>query len=217
MCCDQPKRIVGFAGVVLVWAGLLGGCQYEQLQLENEQLWSQNQELQSELAQCRLALDGSEADRNALIARLNEAQSQVGVIAAANTTSDFGHIQGVEAVQSGNQITVRIPGDVLFAPGKVSLRSSAQKTLKQIAQVIQREYPSNTIHIKGYTDTDPIKKSKWADNLELSLQRAATVHRYLQKQGIDPARMEAVGQGQWHPRGTKAKSRRVEIVVSLDR
>ena len=118
---------------------------------------------------------------------------------------------------SDSPFTVRVPGDVLFSAGKTILRKSAKKTLNQIAQVIEREYQHNIIHIKGYTDTDPIKKSKWADNLELSLQRAAAVHRHLQKQGVDPQQMEAVGLGPWHPQGSKSKSRRVEIVVILDR
>ena len=104
-----------------------------------------------------------------------------------------------------------------FRRCKTTLRKSAKNTLNQIAAVIEREYQHNTIQVKGYTDTDPIKKSKWADNLDLSLQRAAAVHRYLQQQGVDPQRMEAVGLGPWHPQASKSKSRRVEIVVILDR
>ena len=82
--------------------------------------------------------------------------------------------------------------------------------------VIKRDYPTNTVLISGHTDGDPIKKSKWADNLELSLQRAAAVHRFLHEQGADPTRMHVVGKGQWHPQSTKKKSRRVEIEVAFE-
>ena len=83
----------------------------------------------------------------------------------------------------------------------------------QIAGVIKPQYASNVIRVVGHTDTDPIKKSKWEDNLQLSMERSASVHRYLQTRGIRPQLMEAVGNGQWHPKQTKATSRRVEIVV----
>jgi len=204
--------------LLMIGAGALTGCQYEQLQQENEALWSQNSELQDELAQSRMALEAMEVQQVNLVADREQPQGMVDVFTtsvAANTGTSFGKIQGVEAIRGANQITVRIPGDVLFGSGKAGLRKSARKTLGEIAQVIRHEYPGNTISIKGYTDTDPIKKSKWRDNLELSLHRSATVFRYLEKQGIKPANMEAGGRGQWHARKTKAKSRRVEIVVEL--
>ncbi len=197
--------------VLVVLTGSFMGCQYEQLKEENDALWSQNKELQDELTRSRLALDASERERQSL---LN--QQPVNVMpttAAANT--GFGEIQGIEAIQGPDRITVSVPGDVLFAPGQAGLRTAAQKTLDQIAAVIKRDYPTNTIFVKGFTDTDPIRKSKWRDNLELSLHRSATVFRHLEKQGIEPTRMQAVGQGQWHPRESKAKSRRVEIIVAL--
>lgn len=208
-------------GVVLLVCvgGQTVGCQYEQLRQDNEALWTQNQELQEELARSRLALDAMVGERDKHLVQLDQDQAKPNVIltgAAANTGTGFGQIQGVEAIRGTDRVTVRVPGDVLFDPGKASLKKSARQTLQQIADVIKRQYPGNTIHVQGFTDTDPIKKSKWTDNLELSLQRAAAVHRYLQEQGIDPVKMQAVGKGPWHPRDTKAHSRRVEIVVSLD-
>jgi len=208
-------RLLG-AVVLVVVSGSMTGCKYEQLQADRDDLWSQNQELQNELTQTRFALEAAQSDRDRLLAQRDQLQDRVNLVATgpvANT--GFGSIQGIEAVRTADRITVRVPGDVLFPAGKTTLRKSAKNTLNQIAEVIEREYQHNTIHIKGFTDTDPIKKSKWADNLELSLQRAAAVHRYLQQQGVDPQRMEAVGLGPWHPQGSKAKSRRVEIVVIL--
>ncbi len=205
--------------LLLLILGPMTGCKYEQLTRQNESLWSQNQELQQELERQRLALDSLEEDLNSARSTGRELDGPVNVFtagAAANTGTGFGEIQGVEAVQGPDRVTVRIPGDVLFAAGRAKLRRSVMKTLDQIAEVIEQQYANHTVMIKGYTDTDPIKKSKWSDNLELSLQRAAAVHRYLQKHGVDPARMQAVGHGPWHPRQTKADSRRVEIVVALD-
>jgi len=212
----KASRLLG--GVFLVAVlGPLAGCQYDHLKQENISLWSQNTELQEELARNRLALDAYESQTHQLLAERESAQRPVSLltnVAAANT--GFTDIKGVEAIQTRERVTVRVPGDVLFSPGKATLRKSALSTLSQIAQVIKNEYPTNMVLINGFTDSDPIKKSKWSDNLELSLQRAAAVHRYLQKQGANPSHLQAVGQGQWHPRNSKAKSRRVEIVVKLD-
>jgi len=101
----------------------------------------------------------------------------------------------------------------LFASGKVELRAEAKKTLTEIANVIKREYSGKRIRIEGYTDTDPIKRSGWKDNLQLSAERAGAVHRHLQEQGVPGESMDLVGRGQWHPRDSKSRSRRVEIVV----
>src|SRR5690606_7587637 len=100
--------------------------------------------------------------------------------------SGFSSIEGVEVARSasGREIAVRVPGDVLFAAGKVELRSEAKKTLTEIASVIKREYSGKRIRVEGYTDTDPIKRSGWKDNLQLSAERAAAVHRHLQEQGV---------------------------------
>ncbi len=203
------------SAVLLVAAvGSLMGCQYDQLKTENDDLWTQNHELQEELGRLRLALRAAEMEHRNLVAQQDQIAS-VNIVPVAAANTGFSGIQGVETIQGPGEITVRVPGDILFAPGKSALRSSARKTLKSIAGVIKRDYSDKRVLVKGYTDTDKIKKSKWSDNLELSLHRAASVHRYLQEQGVDPHRMEAVGLGQWFPRGTKAKSRRVEIVVSL--
>ena len=212
-------RALTMSWVVMVF-GSMWGCQYEQLQQQNEALWSQNKELQDELARSRLAMDALESERDGWLQQNQvSARSSSDVFmdgAAANTGTGFTEIEGVEAIQTADRVTVRVPGDVLFSPGKAMLRRQAKKTLSEIADVLKRDYASNTVLISGHTDTDPIKKSKWTDNLELSLQRAAAVHRYLQQQGADPSRMHAVGRGAWHPQSTKKKSRRVEIEVALD-
>ena len=127
----------------------------------------------------------------------------------------FEGIDDVTAERSGNTVTVRVASDILFASGKVDLKSTAKRTLTDVSRVLNSEYAGKTIRVEGYTDTDPIKKSGWKDNLELSLQRSAAVHRYLQQQGIDAERMYAAGFGATNTLGSKAASRRVEIVVVL--
>lgn len=216
---------------VLALAGALvpmTGCN-KRLIDERNALYTQNTELQDELNRCRAAMGSAEGDRSNLMNQITGLQNQlaaerskppvqvrVPVPTPVPAANGFASIAGVETETGNGTITVRVPGDVLFASGKTTLRNEALSTLDKIVSVIVRDYPSKTIRVEGYTDTDPIRKSKWEDNLDLSLARAAAVHRHLQKKGVKPKNLEAVGLGEWHPRSTKANSRRVEIVVVLN-
>jgi flagellar motor protein MotB len=204
---------------------LVGGCN-DELKTENAALYSENTELRDQLELTRAALEAAETDRGrlqdqvaSLQSRLDEMQSQPAV--AANT--GFERIEGIE-VESGarGEVTVRVPGDILFASGKAELKSSAKKTLSDIAAVLKTKYGDQTVRVEGYTDSDPIKKSKWEDNLQLSAARAMAVHRHLQSLGVDKERLYSAGFGATNFRASnstpqgKAQNRRVEIVVIMN-
>ncbi len=213
-------------GLALVLA-FAGGCASPgSAKEEHDRLYQQNVEAQATLDRTRAALEAAEADRDNLSSQVTQLQGEldaahvpgetpVGVTKGKETNSGFENIEGVDVTRSAGKITIRVPGDVLFASGKINLKASATKTLDKIAAVIKREYSQKNIRVEGYTDVDPIKHSDWDDNLELSLERAAVVDRYLAKKGVKPVRMYAAGFGDHHPRSSKALSRRVEIVVLL--
>ena len=199
------------------------GCQRSVA--ERNALMDQNREAQAEIDRLRMAND-------ALLADLGSANSEISRLIAENESlrsarpapaptpepranTGFEGIDDITAERSGNLVTVRVASDILFSSGKVDLKSTAKRTLSEVSGVLRSQYSGKTIRVEGYTDTDPIKKSGWKDNLELSLQRAAAVHRYLQQQGIDGERMYAAGFGATNTLGSKAASRRVEIVVVL--
>ncbi len=211
------------SAVMLSGLMTLGGCQSTRLNKERNQLWVQNQEAQKKIDHLQQALDASENERQDLQQRMGDLKSQLAVAQKVKVQPEvmantgFGNIKGVQTMRSPGRITVRVPGDVLFAPGKVTLKSGSKHTLRQIAEVIKRKYAKDEIRIEGYTDTNPIRKSHWKDNLELSLERAAAVERYLQSLGVNKDRMYSAGFGASKPLSTKAKSRRVEIVVVLPR
>lgn len=201
------------------------GCQAPRLMEQNDALVAENLELRDELDRARAALDAAGNENDRLQQRIGQLQTEIEQMAArpapptpappTRMNNPFADLPGVETFENEGDLTVRVPGDVLFASGKVELRNESKQTLANVANVIRREFPSQTIRVEGYTDTDPIRKSGWKDNLELSLQRAAAVHRYLQEQGISPDRMYAAGFGEANPLESKARSRRVEIVVEV--
>lgn len=199
------------------------GCQRSVA--ERNALMDQNRELQGEVDRLRMANDALINDlgsANAEVSRLIAENAELRAAKAPTPTpttnqgnTGFEGIADVDAERSGNTVTVRVASDILFSSGKVDLKSTAKRTLADVSRVLNSEYGGKTIRVEGYTDTDPIKKSGWKDNLELSLQRSAAVHRYLQQQGIDAERMYAAGFGATNTLGSKAASRRVEIVVVL--
>ena len=118
-------------------------------------------------------------------------------------------------------ITVTLPNAILFDSGQAALKKRTTE-LNNIRSVLrQQRYSDKQIDVVGHTDSDPIKKSKWKDNLELSSQRALSVVRYLIDRGVDEKRIRAVGCGAAIPRESnrtasgKARNRRVEIVVYM--
>lgn len=209
------RRIWGACLMLTLLATLTVGCS-NRLQAERDALYQQNVELQEELNRARAAADASRSGESSLQSRIAQLQAELAAAqrpAAPTGRTGFESISGVTTTQTAGSIMVRVPGDVLFDAGKIELKQGSRSTLNQIANVIKDRYPSNAVRVEGYTDTDPIRRSKWKDNLELSLQRAATVHRYLQTRGLDSEQIYAAGFGPAKPQSTKAQSRRVEIVV----
>ena len=48
-----------------------------------------------------------------------------------------------------------------------------RKVVDKVAAALKRDYSGKQIRVEGHTDSDPIKLSKWANNQQLSLARAA--------------------------------------------
>lgn len=126
---------------------------------------------------------------------------------------------GWETMAAGDRITVG--SDVLFPAGRATLSTSGQRALDQIARDLRTTYANHLVRVCGYTDSDPIVKTKklWQDNLDLSANRAMAVTRYLVGKGIKADSIETVGMGATNfvaPNTTaagKQKNRRVEIIA----
>ena len=151
---------------------------------------------------------------------IQELQRQIAERQSAAQATGF---QGdVRFDPSAGTITVTLPNAILFDSGRATLKKATSTELNHIRSVLrQQRYSDKQIDVVGHTDSDPIKKSKWKDNLELSSQRALSVVRYLIERGIGEKRIRAVGCGAAIPIASnttasgKARNRRVEIVVYM--
>ncbi len=212
----------GLASTFLVVG--LTGCN-KGTKAERDQLFTENQDLRNQVADLNQALDACESDRGGMASDLAGYRDENGRLQAQldeqattpNSTTGFEGIPGVTGTQSAGEVSARVAGDVLFASGMVDLKSSAKSTLDSVANVLNSTYSGMTIRVEGHTDSDPIKKSGWKTNDRLSAERAMAVKEYLKTRGVAASRIYVAGFGLNRQLGSKEQSRRVEIVVLLNK
>ena len=204
-------------GTLALAALLTTGCATNERQ-RITMLEKTNQNLTDRLNAAQGSLDAASRDRDALNGRLLAAIDEVSQLRAAmqeRPATQEPAAPGWTTVPGGAMIAIE--GNVLFAPGKVEIRDEARRALGAIASTIQGQYADKDILIIGHTDDQPIKKSGWKDNYELSAERALSVARYLVGTSVSPTRVIAGGCGEHRPRtdnnsaSSRAANRRVEI------
>jgi chemotaxis protein MotB len=111
---------------------------------------------------------------------------------------------------------------MLFKSGSADIQPQAETVLNKIAKVIN-DYKELEILVEGHTDNVPISNTCMSDNWDLSVKRATSVVRTLQKKyGVQPQRMTAGGRSEYVPKATnttedgRRSNRRTEIVVLPD-
>lgn len=205
--------------VLMLAVCLLSGCtnwrqRYEYLNVEHENLKGRLENCQSKLQ----TQAGRISEDQQLIEDLTKQIE--GLNQPASQATGFGGMD-VSFDAAAGTITVTLPNTILFASGKAALKSTTVRELDTISSVLSSQYPGRNIDVVGHTDTDPIKRSGWKDNWELSAERALSVVRYLVKKGIPSSRVRACGCGSARPvapnsnASGKARNRRVEIVVYI--
>ena len=127
---------------------------------------------------------------------------------------------GIEYGRRGGNFVISIPAEVTFASGRADITKGGKQALKTVANTLLSDYGSGTYWIEGHTDDDPIKKSKWESNRDLSVGRAmAVLHFLVEECDVLDDQCVVAGHGQYEPiadntdKAGKARNRRVEIVV----
>ncbi|MFN4119120.1 OmpA family protein [Acidovorax sp.] len=117
---------------------------------------------------------------------------------------------------------IGISGSVLFAAGSAELRPEGQQLLQTLVQPLQlylRER-DEMLMVSGFTDNTSLlqgRHQRFADNLELSAQRALTVTRALIEEGMPSSQVFAAAFGAEQPVADnadekgRAQNRRVEM------
>ena len=211
----NKKTIIMLIGLVSI--AQICGCtnwkkKYQALNVEHQNLRGL---LERERAEKRQLTEQSQQTIDELQRQIAERNLSAGEV------TGFGEGYDVSVDASAGTITVTLPNAILFNPGKATLKKATSVELNHIESVLEQNYGGRLIDVVGHTDSDPIKKSKWKDNWELSAQRALSVVRYLIGRGFPKDRIRSVGRGETHPIASnatasgKARNRRVEIVVHM--
>jgi len=125
----------------------------------------------------------------------------------------------VKVEMQGKGLVITFVSEVLFDSGKAKLRKDSYSKLDKVAGVLNTTVADLNVGIEGHTDNQPIKKSGWKSNWELSTARALSVLHYLSNKSVSEPRLAAIGYGEYKPVASndtkegRQKNRRVEIVI----
>ena len=128
---------------------------------------------------------------------------------------------------------VRIVGDrfvfqseVLFGQGQADIAAEGEQQLAKLAVALTQiaaDIPEDidwVLQVEGHTDDIPVRAGRFADNWDLSTERALSVVRFLASQGLPPNRLAAAGYGEYQPldsTGTddaRRRNRRIEMKLT---
>ncbi len=183
---------------------------------------------QDELRGLREEVSDLKADRSRLVREKDSWQTSLAEANAATPAAsapqqeypELDALGGVDVFRQGGNLVISIESSVSFPSGKATLTNKGQETVRKVASVLRSDHAARNYWIEGHTDADPIKKSKWGSNRDLSVARAMAVLHYLVEQcDVPDDRCVVAGHGQYAPVASnadaseKARNRRVEIVV----
>jgi outer membrane protein OmpA-like peptidoglycan-associated protein len=121
----------------------------------------------------------------------------------------------VSIQNTGSELNVTLPQDILFATGSAQLTGSLQSDLQALAQNLN-QYPNTNVNVIGHTDN----VGEAGFNQSLSSQRANSVSNVLINSGVSSGRINAFGRGEDQPISTnlttegRQQNRRVEIIIT---
>lgn len=116
-------------------------------------------------------------------------------------------------------VYISIADKLLFKSGSYEVSDRAREILGKVAAII-KDKPNFEAMVEGHTDNVPIKNPVLQDNWDLSVKRATSIVRILQRDfGIEPGRLVAAGRGEYVPLESnasaegRARNRRTRILV----
>lgn len=151
-----------------------------------------------------------------------DADASLRDIAASVREAFGGLIQSDQMTVRGNEmwIELELSSSLLFPSGDALPNNQAFEIIEKVAKILAPY--ENPVKVEGFTDNLPIQTAEFPTNWELSAARAASIVRMLAMDGVNPARLAAVGYGEFQPVADnttaqgRARNRRVVLVISRD-
>ncbi|TDT74179.1 outer membrane protein OmpA-like peptidoglycan-associated protein [Litoreibacter halocynthiae] len=131
---------------------------------------------------------------------------------AEELRGDLGNNVGV--VNTGSELRVTLPQDLLFSTDSTNLRPDLRADLRAVANNLN-DYPNSEVIVVGHTDSTGDANY----NQNLSERRAQAVSFVLRDAGVSSSRLRTIGKGESQPVASndsssgRAQNRRVEIII----
>jgi len=162
--------------------------------------------------QTRLAQIGLEAFAAAAPAAPTPAGPTIKQLLAADEANG-----GLSVEENNGRTTVTLLAPALFASGSATTNPGLAPLLGRVASAFAR-VPGRVL-VVGHTDDQPLHSLKFADNFELSRERARSVVQILQSAAGSAIAFDSSGAGSSQPRyqpasdaANRARNRRVEMI-----
>lgn len=127
--------------------------------------------------------------------------------------------QDVDIKVDKTVVFINLSDKMLYQSGSANITARANDVLGKIAKIVESR-PDVEVMVEGYTDNVPIKNACFEDNWDLSVKRATSVVRALQKNfKIDPNKLIAAGRGEYNTLADNATAegrstnRRTRIII----
>ena len=148
----------------------------------------------------------------------NEADANKSAIAANSQAINDIKVEMVKDSNNLDAIKLVMGDAVLFPTGSYTLSAAADATLSRVAYNLS-QFPDTDVTVVSFTDNTGSEQL----NQTLSLERAESVEKYLEQQGIAASRLKAIGKGWDDPVASnataagRAQNRRVEIYITANK
>ncbi len=126
-------------------------------------------------------------------------------------------LEGVEVSRVAEGIKLRVEDRLLFPTAAAELTAAGETLIQRLVAVIQRH--EGEVAVEGHTDSRPIQTAEFPSNWVLSSARAIAIVHALERAGVEPQRLRAVGLADTRPLAGndsaegRAQNRRVEVII----
>jgi chemotaxis protein MotB len=122
--------------------------------------------------------------------------------------------------EKNGKVYVSMSEKLLFKSGSFAVDTKGEQALAKIAEVLKKQTDVDIV-VEGHTDNVPFRGSgQLQDNWDLSVKRATSVVRILEKNGLSTENVSASGRGETQPVASnetpegRAKNRRTDIILA---
>lgn len=194
-----------------------------QLSEQEESFQLQRSEFQAKEATLLAKQKELEQKEAATKAKLDAKERELDAVRTSVTKALVGFAdKGLNVETRDGKVYISMENKLLFPSASWTVSKDGVAAIKQLAQVLEQDSSLN-IMVEGHTDNDAYRGSTAVkDNWDLSVMRATAIVKLLllHGKGINPARVEACGHGEFAPKVAndspehKAINRRTEIIIT---